>query len=59
LSSNEIRRLMAKLILTGRTGAQYILRWSQWRRRRQAQAKASHYKQRLKLLESDDPGLQY
>jgi hypothetical protein len=36
-----------------------VLYWSTWRRRRQAQAKASHYRKRLKLYEGNDIGLQY
>ncbi|QOC92068.1 IS701 family transposase [Micromonospora craniellae] len=55
LSSNEIRRLFTKLVLTGRTAADHVLHWSNWRRHRQAQAKASHYRKRLKTSESHDP----
>ncbi|QOC94263.1 hypothetical protein [Micromonospora craniellae] len=47
LTSNEIRRLFAHLVLIGRTAAEHVLHWSTWRRRRQAQAKASHYRKRL------------
>jgi hypothetical protein len=59
LSGNEIRRLIAKLAQVGRAGMEQILRWSAWRRRRQAQARTSHYRQRLDLLRRRDPGLQY
>jgi hypothetical protein len=55
LSSNEIRRLFTKLVLAGRTATDRVLHWSGWRRRRQAQAKASHYRKRLKTAESNDP----
>jgi len=48
LSSNEIRRLFGRLAQLGRGGMAYALRWSQWRRRRQAQARAAHYRKRLK-----------
>nr|WP_199489230.1 hypothetical protein [Micromonospora craniellae] len=47
LTSNEVRRLFAHLVLIGRTAAEHVLHWSTWRRRRQAQAKASHYRKRL------------
>jgi hypothetical protein len=47
LSSNEIRRLFGKLVLTGRVMIGHVLHWSDWRRRRQLQAKAAHYRKRL------------
>ena len=50
---------MARLAQGGRAVMRQALDWSQWRRRRQAQARTAHYSQRLKRLESDDPGLQY
>lgn len=59
LSSNEIRRLYGKLVLIGQTAVGYVLYWSDWRRRRQAQARASHYRKRLKQHESYEVGLQY
>jgi len=46
LTSKEIRRLLAKLVLNGRIAAGQVLHWSDWRRHRQAQAKASHYRKR-------------
>ena len=46
LSSNEIRRLFGKLAQLGRSGMASALTWSQWRRRRQAQARAAHYRKR-------------
>ena len=52
-------RLYGKLVLIGQTAAGHVLCWSAWRRRRQAQAKASHYRKRLKLYEGNDIGLQY
>jgi hypothetical protein len=39
LSSNEIRRLFGSLVLATHTAIEHILHWSQWRRRRQAQAR--------------------
>jgi hypothetical protein len=59
LSSNEIRRLYGKIVLIGQTIVEHVLQWSTWRRRRQAQAKASHYRKRDKLYEGHDGGLQY
>jgi hypothetical protein len=56
LTGNEIRRLFAKLILAGRTVADHILHWSRWRRRRQAQARAAHYRKRLKPSISNETG---
>jgi hypothetical protein len=47
LTSNEIRRLLGKLVIIGRITAAPVLHWSGWRRRRQARAKASHYRKRL------------
>jgi hypothetical protein len=48
LTSNEIRRLLNRIVHTGRTPASHILHWSRWRRRRQAQARTTHYLKRLK-----------
>jgi hypothetical protein len=47
LSSNEIRRLLGKLVLIGRVMTGHVLHWSNWRRRRQLQARAAHYRKRL------------
>jgi len=46
LSSNEIRRLLATLVLAPAVCPHTVLRWSAWRRRRQHQARASHYLRR-------------
>jgi len=43
---NEIRRLLATVILHPVRGKRFILRWSHWRRRHQAAAELSHYKRR-------------
>jgi hypothetical protein len=48
LSSNEIRRLFSKLALTGRHTTEHIRHWSRYRRLRQNQARAAHYRKRLK-----------
>ncbi|MDP8927891.1 MAG: hypothetical protein M3O70_04725 [Actinomycetota bacterium] len=50
MSSNEIRRLFAHLVLTIRHRAGHILYWSDFRRRRQEQARAAHYRKRLEPL---------
>jgi hypothetical protein len=55
LSSNEIRRLFASLILTTRHSWRHILAWSDFRRRRQDQARNAHYRKRLARLEGNDP----
>jgi hypothetical protein len=59
LSSNEIRRLFGKLVLIGRTSVGHALHWSGWRRRRQAQAKAAHYRKRVEAIISHEPPQQY
>jgi hypothetical protein len=46
LTVNEIRHLLAKLVLTTIRTATYWLTWSHWRRRHQASAKTSHYRRR-------------
>jgi hypothetical protein len=43
---NEIRRLWATLTAP-RHPRQHTQAWSDWRRRRQAQARRSHYRRRL------------
>jgi hypothetical protein len=42
----EVRRLLAVLLLSP-TQQQHRLHWSRWRRKRQADARRSHYKHRL------------
>jgi hypothetical protein len=46
LSVNEIRRLLAKLVINAVHTIDHWLHWSRWRRRHQARAKTSHYKRR-------------
>jgi hypothetical protein len=47
LSVAEIRRLWWGLLWAARhAAAEFVLAWSDWRRRHQAQAKLSHYKRR-------------
>jgi hypothetical protein len=42
----EIRRLLTALVLRPVHTAEHIWSWSTWRRRRQYQARLSHYKRR-------------
>ena len=56
LSSNEIRRLYGKLVLKGQTGDRIRAVLVDWRRRRQAQARASHYRKRHKQTLCNDFG---
>ncbi len=42
----EIRRLLARLVLREDHPADHIWAWSTWRRRRQHQARLSHYRRR-------------
>jgi uncharacterized protein HemY len=42
----EIRHLLNKLVLRIVDTAEHVWAWSIWRRRRQHQARLSHYKQR-------------
>jgi hypothetical protein len=42
----EIRRLLINLALRSTHTAEYVWSWSIWRRRRQYQARLSHYKRR-------------
>ena len=46
LSLAEIRRLITRLTDRRPTPIEHILHWSTWRRRRQHQARVSHYKRR-------------
>lgn len=46
LTIHEFRRLFTALLLTTRTRIEPLLAWSRWRRRHQAQARASHYRRR-------------
>jgi hypothetical protein len=46
----ELRRLLIKLVLRVVDTAEHAWAWSKWRRRRQHQARLSHYKRRGYLL---------
>ena len=45
----EVRRLLTRLIWTANHPADFVLSWSQWKRKHQARAKESHYQRRLSL----------
>jgi hypothetical protein len=47
LTAPEVRRLLRVLALPAAQQA-HLLRWSSWRRRRQAQARRCHYARRLR-----------
>ncbi len=46
LTVPELRRLLNTLIRTPRPALDHAAAWSWWRRRRQAQARAAHYRTR-------------
>jgi len=46
----EIRRLLVHLILQHANPPEHVWSWSHWRRRRQHQARLSHYLRRGYLL---------
>jgi hypothetical protein len=50
LSVPEVRRLLWRLVWVVVQPAEQVLRWSRWRRRHQAVAKAAHYKKRSARL---------
>ena len=50
LDQYEVRRLITRLVWTVHHPADFVLSWSQWRRRHQARAQRSHYQRRLSLL---------
>jgi hypothetical protein len=52
LTAPEVRRLLLALALPEKERA-FRLHWSRWRRRRQADARRSHYKRRTKRDSSD------
>lgn len=50
----EVRRLLAVLLGDAAQHA-FRLHWSRWRRRRQAEARRSHYKRRLAQSDAEVP----
>jgi hypothetical protein len=55
LTVNEIRRLIATLILTVRHTVTHVLAWSAFRQRCIRRARNSHYRKRLSTLGSYEP----
>ncbi len=52
LTVPEVRRLLWRLARPPLPPAAFVLAWSHWRRRHQAQARRSHYQRRLTHLEA-------
>lgn len=50
LTVPEVRRLLWWLVWHWPPAPAFVLAWSVWRRRHQAQARRSHYKRRLEQL---------
>jgi hypothetical protein len=55
LTSNEIRRLYATLVLAIPHTADHILAWSAFRQHCNQRARATHYRKRLSTLGSYEP----
>jgi len=51
LTANEIRHLFTGLLTRAGRDVTHLLRWSRWRRRHQAAARASHYRRQAAQLE--------
>jgi hypothetical protein len=51
LTVPEVRRLLWWLVWGRMPPPEYVVGWSRWRRKHQAQAKRCHYKRRAALLE--------
>lgn len=45
LSANEIRQLLAALVVTPLTCVEQVIHWSRWRRQRQHEARICHHRQ--------------
>ena len=50
LTVPEVRRLLWRLVWRADMAPDYVLAWSRWRRRHQAQARRSHYRRHLTQL---------
>ena len=50
----EIRQVVARLLLKAVPDIYFVLAWSRWRRRHQAEAAKSHYRAREKPQGRDD-----
>lgn len=51
LTIAEIRRVLAALVERTPPSLDFLLRWSHWRRRHQAEARAAHYRRRGEHLQ--------
>ena len=51
LTVPEVRRLLWRLVWRTRAPPEFVLAWSRWRRRHQAQARRCHYQRRLAQLD--------
>jgi hypothetical protein len=54
VTAPAVRRLLAALLLS-RGQREHRLHWSRWRRRRQAEARRSHYQRRLPRSDPEAP----
>ena len=52
LTVPEVRRLLTRLVWTATPSTDFVLSWSQWRRRHQARARRCHYQRRQSILAS-------
>ncbi len=52
LTVPEVRRLRWRLVWRTLPPPDFVLAWSRWRRRHQAQARRSHYQRRLARLDA-------
>ncbi len=50
LTVPEVRRLLGRLVWRTLPPPEFVLDWSRWRRRHQAQARRCHYQRRLARL---------
>jgi hypothetical protein len=50
LTVPAVRRLLWRLVWSTSPPADFVLAWSRWRRRHQAQARRYHYRRRLARL---------
>lgn len=59
LTMNEIRHLFTALLGQGPNNPPHLRRWSRWRRRHQARARACHYRRQTTQLSDHDLRLEY
>lgn len=53
LTVPEVRRLLGLLLLATDQARHHRLRWSGWRRKRQAAARRSHYRRRMSVIHDE------